>query len=63
MLSFNDAFSKEDIKDWLNRISKLLPESDKKNLDFYCELKIDGLEFLLRRFQMLHLSKNMIYNR
>ena len=43
MLSFNDGFSKEDINGWLERISKLLPEEEKNKLDFYCELKIDGL--------------------
>ncbi len=43
MLSFNDAFSKEDIQEWVLRISKLLTEEEVKNLDFYCELKIDGL--------------------
>lgn len=43
MLSFNDAFSKEDIKDWLLRISKLLTKKEEEVLDFYCELKIDGL--------------------
>src|SRR3989339_487712 len=43
MLSFNDAFSKQDMQDWLERISKLLTEKEKQELDFYCELKIDGL--------------------
>jgi len=43
MLSFNDAFSEKDIEDWLERISKLLTEEEKNQLDFYCELKIDGL--------------------
>jgi len=49
MISFNDAFSKEDMQDWLNRILKLLrsePSSAKATageVDFYCELKIDGL--------------------
>ncbi len=43
MLSFNDAFSNEDMKDWLDRISRLLTEEEKSKLDFYCELKIDGL--------------------
>ena len=43
MLSLNDAFSKEDIKDWIERISKLLTLEEKNALDFYCELKIDGL--------------------
>ena len=41
MLSFNDAFSKEEMEDWLQRISKLLKSKEK--IDFYCELKIDGL--------------------
>jgi DNA ligase (NAD+) len=49
MLSFNDAFSKDDMQDWLERISKLLEKNlpagrqGKTELDFYCELKIDGL--------------------
>jgi len=43
MLSFNDAFSKDDMEDWLTRISKLLTEKERQELDFYCELKIDGL--------------------
>src|SRR3989344_5144279 len=42
MLSLNDAFSKEDMQDWLERISKLLTEQEKNQIDFYCELKIDG---------------------
>jgi len=58
MLSFNDAFSEKDMEDWLERISKLLTEEEKKQIGlpshhsaeggtsgggFYCELKIDGL--------------------
>lgn len=43
MLSFNDAFSKEDMQNWRDRIEKLLTEQDRLNIDFYCELKIDGL--------------------
>jgi len=43
MLSFNDAFSKQDVQDWLERISRLLTDDDKPKIDFYCELKIDGL--------------------
>ncbi len=41
MLSFNDAFSQEEMGDWLIRNLKLLPSGVKP--DFYCELKIDGL--------------------
>jgi DNA ligase (NAD+) len=43
MLSFNDAFSEKDMEDWLERISKLLNPEERKEIDFYCELKIDGL--------------------
>ena len=43
MLSFNDAFSEKDMEDWLSRISKLLNPDEKKDIDFFCELKIDGL--------------------
>ncbi|MDO8663325.1 MAG: NAD-dependent DNA ligase LigA [Candidatus Wildermuthbacteria bacterium] len=43
MLSFNDAFSVKDMEDWLERISRLLTEKEKKEVDFFCELKIDGL--------------------
>jgi len=43
MLSFNDAFSEEDMQDWLKRAKNLLPEKESENLDFYAELKIDGL--------------------
>ncbi|MDO8424505.1 MAG: NAD-dependent DNA ligase LigA [bacterium] len=43
MISLNDAFSVEDMEDWLERISRLLSEKEKEEIDFYCELKIDGL--------------------
>ena len=43
MLSLNDAFSPKDMEDWLDRVSKILTEQEKKQIDFYCELKIDGL--------------------
>lgn len=46
MLSFNDAFSKEDMRDWLERTKNYLSQKSivKNQLsDFYCELKIDGL--------------------
>jgi DNA ligase (NAD+) len=43
MLSFNDAFSKEDIEDWQERFIKLVPPHQKNKIDYYCELKIDGL--------------------
>ena len=43
MTSLNDAFSKEDMQNWQERFSKLLTEDEKNKIDFYCELKIDGL--------------------
>ena len=45
MLSFNDAFSEQDMKDWLKRNENFLKDSKFKiqNLNYYCELKIDGL--------------------
>jgi len=60
MLSFNDAFSEKDVKDWEERIKKLLftPQKNKfgeglpkTELNYYCELKIDGLAI------------EMVYNR
>ena len=43
MLSFNDAFSQNDMAEWLERLTKLLNSSEVSKIDFYCELKIDGL--------------------
>ena len=55
MLSFNDAFSKEDMEDWQTRFKKLLTEKEKQEIDYYCELKIDGLAIeLVYRGGLLH---------
>lgn len=43
MLSINDGFNKQDLVDWLERITKLT----NANLDFFCEAKIDGLAISL----------------
>jgi DNA ligase (NAD+) len=45
MLSLNDVFNEEELAAWENRIKKLLPASAqvKDGLEFYCELKLDGL--------------------
>jgi DNA ligase (NAD+) len=49
MISFDDAFSKQDVLDWLERLNNYLGKNvlEDKNLVkdniFYCELKIDGL--------------------
>ena len=55
MLSFNDGFSKEDIQDWQTRFLKLLSENQKNKIDYYCELKIDGLAIeLVYKDGLLH---------
>lgn len=41
MLSFNDAFSREDVQAWLERLENYLGR--KVEQEFYVELKIDGL--------------------
>lgn len=47
-LSFYDAFSEQEMRDWESRLRKIL---DKKGsaqvLDYVCELKIDGLHVVL----------------
>ena len=43
MLSFNDAFSMQDMKDWEKRIKKLLTIQEAEDLNYFCELKFDGL--------------------
>jgi len=48
MTSFNDAFSKEDMEDWQERFLKLVEKnpsasSGQAKIDYYAELKIDGL--------------------
>jgi len=51
MLSFNDAFSEQDMRDWLTRVGNVLNinlwELNSHRL-FYCELKLDGLAISLR---------------
>jgi DNA ligase (NAD+) len=43
MLSLNDAFSEEDLRNWFERISKLLSKEEIQKIDFFCEPKLDGL--------------------
>lgn len=48
--SFNDAFSEEDMTDWQERILKILEKETGArpiDLDYVCELKIDGLHMVL----------------
>ncbi len=42
--SLTDAFSHEDVRDWAERISKLIPT---QKINFVCELKIDGLNITI----------------
>lgn len=50
MLSLNDIFSEQEFRDWVERISKLLSAKENAELDFFCELKLDGLamEFIYK---------------
>src|ERR1035437_6806906 len=53
MLSFNDVFSEQELYDWETRIKKLLPDPRQgrslrefpqgPSLDYFCEIKFDGL--------------------
>jgi DNA ligase (NAD+) len=43
MLSFNDAFSEEDLKNWEERNQKIV----EAKYEYFCELKIDGLAIKL----------------
>jgi len=48
--SFNDAFNDTDVTDWIERISRILEKelgSVPKDLNYVCELKIDGLHVVL----------------
>ena len=42
MISLNDTFSEEDMKDWMERAENYLGKK-LDNIPLYCELKIDGL--------------------
>lgn len=42
MLSLNDVFDEEELYSWEKRIKKLLPVS-KSGLEYFCEVKFDGL--------------------
>lgn len=44
MLSLQDAFSEQELRDWQERIQKLVPNA---KLDYFCELKMDGLSVAL----------------
>ncbi len=41
MLSFQDAFSKEEMRDWEKRMKRFLKREE--DFNYFCELKVDGL--------------------
>ncbi len=43
MHSLNDAFSKQDMRDWHKRAKRLLSDAEIESIDFFCEPKLDGL--------------------
>ena len=43
MISLADVFSEEEIKDWLSRNEKLLSAKERQNLEFFTDIKMDGL--------------------
>ena len=44
MMSLFDSFSQEDMQDWEERIKKILEKQEiKKQFNYFCELKLDGL--------------------
>jgi len=43
MLSLSDAFSENELKEWEMRIQKLIPEFAGRRINFFAELKLDGL--------------------
>mgnify|MGYP005838028261 CR=1 FL=1 len=45
MLSFKDAFTEKDMRDWVDRMNRYL--NQEINYSFYCEPKIDGLAISL----------------
>jgi DNA ligase (NAD+) len=51
MNSLNDAFSEEEVRDWLERLRNFVGEADYQKVlkaGFYCDLKMDGLATELR---------------
>lgn len=45
--SFADAFSEDDIKDFNERLNRFLKRDSNANIEYVCELKIDGLKVVL----------------
>jgi DNA ligase (NAD+) len=45
--SFGDAFSEDDIKDFNERVNRFLKRDLQKDIEYVCELKIDGLKVVI----------------
>lgn len=45
--SFNDAFSEEEMKEFDERVKRMLGDSISKQVEYTCELKIDGFKIIL----------------
>src|SRR5947208_9375921 len=45
MLSLDNAYSEEELRDWERRVHEL---SGRKNIEYVCELKLDGMSLALR---------------
>ncbi len=48
MLSLNDVFDIEELREWENRLKRLVGNRDLNNSGYYCELKMDGLAVSLK---------------
>jgi len=48
MLSLNNAFDEEDVREWEERNRRFLKLSEAEEIEYVCELKIDGLSFSAR---------------
>ncbi len=54
MLSLTDAFSKQDMRDWEKRNTKLLSDREEEKIEYFCEFKFDGVALeLVYENQML----------
>ncbi len=54
MLSLDNAYNEEELRDWERRVHELTGE---KNIEYVCELKLDGLSMALRYAAEDHKSK------
>jgi DNA ligase (NAD+) len=55
MLSLDNAYNEQELRDWARRVEEL---SGDKNVEYVCELKLDGLSMALRYGTDPHLLNN-----